>query len=143
MRKETPNRKDRFTARTGVRLLAAVLFWLLVFAAFLRFGGGLGLLGLLVLIVRDLGGHELIGGAVLALLGNDDTHAGIAAFAVDILNDATILAVVDLMETFDAGDVQGGEDSGTDVGIDDSLGNLHSVLPFLVLSVFLHFLIRL
>lgn len=40
MRKETPNRKDRFTARTGVRLLAAVLFWLLVFAAFLRFGGG-------------------------------------------------------------------------------------------------------
>ena len=31
------------------------------------------------------------------------------------------------MEAFNVGDVQSGEDSGADVGIDDSLGNLHSV----------------
>ena len=34
------NRKERLAARPGFQLLLAALFWLCVFAAFLRFGGG-------------------------------------------------------------------------------------------------------
>ena len=112
----------------------------LVLGGLFRAGGGLfGLLSLLAVVGVNFRLHEFIGGHVFPFFRDNYGDTGIAANTVVISDNATILTVVNLVETIDVGDVKSVENGGTDVGIDNGLTYFKHCITFLVFKSFVLF----